>query len=267
MIYFSMMRIILERQWYVYRHRMNGLLINFLLLSPLKVASIQGYVKPMMYFGYPLGRRAMLVFAGSVLMYFIHRSFSFATGFFFDIAQQRQIELQSQRMPLWLVYGTRILFTSLFTWCVLLPMMPLCKVILRSDLYTDDVRWPLYGLVVFLIAFMMNSYAFMCVSLVGSIQEITKIRVRINEVLMWLGAFNIPWSVMNKSHYGWGLLALCNPFTYGTEALRGALVPGPDVISPLLTLPGLVFWIAFFLYVGYKTTSRRVWNGQYDVAF
>lgn len=261
-----MMHIILERQWYVYRHRVNGLLFNFLLLSPLKVASIQGYVKPMMYFGYPLGRRAMLVFGGTILMYFIHRSFSFATAFFFDITQQRQVELQSQRIPLWLVYGTRVLFTTIFTWCALLPMMPLCKAILRSDLYTDDVHWLLYALVTFMIAFMMNAYAFMCVSLVGSIQEITKIRVRVNEVLMWLGAFNTPWSVMNKSHHGWGLIALCNPFTYGTEALRGALVPGPDVISLGITLPGLVFWAILFLCVGYKITSRRVWDGRYAVA-
>ena len=75
-------RTILAREWLVYRGRLQRMMINFLIVSPLSFSGVQGYIKPLMYFGYPLGRKAAMVFAGSYLMYFTHRCFSFAIAFF-----------------------------------------------------------------------------------------------------------------------------------------------------------------------------------------
>ena len=93
---------------------------------------------------------------------------------------------------------------------------------------------------------------------------ITKIRVRLNEILMWMGAFNAPWVVMYQSGKLWGILGLCDPFTYGTEALRQAMVPGTDILPHWITLPALVCWSILFMCIGYALCARTVWTGRYS---
>lgn len=251
------------REWQVYRKRLPGFLVTFLIVSPTMFALMQGYFKPLMYFGYPLGRTAVLVFAGAMIMRFIHRSFNFATSFFFDVHKQHTIQFQTQGVPLLLIYLVKVCVNTVMTWLFLVPMFPIAKLYLRSNLQVPDISWgALFG-VMGLVSLMMNAYALMCISFVSDLYGISKIRVRLNEILMWLGAFNATWLAIARSGKFWGILALCNPFTYGTEAFRQAIVPGGDILPFYVTIPALFLWSALFIAIGYHFLGHRVWSGRY----
>lgn len=255
--------VLAEREWLVYRKRLPGFLFTFLVMGPATFTLTQGYFKPLMYFGYPLARKAVLLFAGAMIMRFIHRSFNFATAMFFDVQKQRNIHFQSQGAPLWLVYLVRISVSVFMTWIFILPVLPLAKLYLQDKLQIPEISWlTLFGTKL-LVALMMNTYAFMCVSAVSTFYGISKIRVRLNEILMWLGAFNATWVVMARSGRIWGILGLLNPFTYATESFRQAMVPGGDILPFYITLPALLGWSVLFFFVGYYFLRRHVWSGRY----
>lgn len=253
-------QVLIAREWKMYAKRLRGMMVNLLIIQPFSFAGIQGYIKPLMYFGPPLGRRAMMLMGGAVLMYFIHRTFSFATSFFFDVHRQHQVQVQAQSMPLLLIYIVRIGFSTFWTWLLLTPSFPLAKIILRSSMYTVDTVWWQLFLVMFLVALMMNAYAFMCISAVTSLYGISKVRVRLNEILMFLGGFNAPWVAMYYSGKLWGILGLFNPFLYGTEAIRQALIPGVDMLPYVVTVPALLAWSVLFIMVGYHLLQRQLWT-------
>lgn len=252
--------VLVAREWRMYKKRLRGMTVNLLIIQPLSFSGIQGYIKPLMYFGPPLGRRAMMLMGGAVLMYFIHRSFSFATAFFFDVHRQNQVQVQAQSIPVWLIYLVRVGFSTFWTWLLLTPSFPIAKLILRSSMYTaDTVWWELFG-VMLLVAFVLNTYAFMCISAVSSLYGISKVRVRLNEILMFLGGFNAPWIAMYYSGKVWGILGLCSPFLYGTEAIRQALIPGTDMLPYAITIPAMLAWSVVFLLAGYVMLWRRLWT-------
>jgi hypothetical protein len=255
--------VLLSREWQVYRKRLPGFLVTFMVVSPMMFTLMQGYFKPLMYFGYPLGRKALLIFSGALIIRFIHRSFNFATSLFFDVHKQRNVQFQSQGVPLWLIYLARITISVFMTWLFLLPVVPIARLYLGSNMQAPDLSWGhLFG-VMGLVSVMMNTYAFMCVSSVSTFYGISKIRVRLNEILMWLGAFNATWLVVARSGRIWGILGLLNPFTYGTEAFRQAITPGGDILPFYITLPALLMWSVLFFFIGYWFLSRHVWPGRY----
>jgi len=241
----------------VYRRRMRKLLFNFLCIQTLSFALSQGYVKPLMYFGFPLDRRALFIFMGAFVMLLINRSFSLATALFFDLHYQRHIWFQRQSVPLFILYGTKLLFSVVFMWVFLIPLLPASKIVLGTYFPVAVIRWPLFLCVLFLVVCLIVSYAFMMMCAVRSLYGLIKVRVRLNEVLVWLGGFNVTWLAMYKSWKGWGYVALANPFTYATEALRQTVSPGQDLLPLFLTIPALIMWSLLFVWIGYGYFARK----------
>lgn len=248
------------REWIVYQKRMGGLLINLIIVQPLTFSLVQGYIKPLMYFGDKMGRTGSFVLYGAVLMPFIHRSFSFAMALFFDLHTQKNILFQRQWVPDSIIYSVRLVFSILLAWLMMIPLLPLAKLYLQEYLYTVDAQWHLLFPILGVITAMMVSYAFMCISIARSLHDVTKIRVRANEILMWLGGFNVPWFAMYQSWHGWGYIALINPFVYATEAVRQVMVPGPEFFPFSTSITALAVWTLLFSYIGYRFFRQGCMN-------
>ena len=168
--------VLVSREWLVYKKRLPGFLVSFLIVSPTTFAIMQGYFKPLMYFGYPLGRKAVLVFAGALIMRFIHRAFNFATSFFFfDVHKNKTIQYQAQGVPLFIVYISKVFVSFMMTWMFMLPLLPCAKLYLQGNLLIPNVSYGDLFLVLWgLVSWMINAYAFMCVSAVSTFMEFQK---------------------------------------------------------------------------------------------
>jgi len=259
----------LREQWYlftviflreltVYKKRLPNLMFNFYVIQVLIFTTIQGYIKPLMYFGENPGRAGTVLFLGSIVMISIHRSFDFGMALFYDINTQKVIHYQAQSTPFYLVYLARLIFSILGTWVLLLPMYPLSKLILGDFFYTAKANWLIYGFVLLCSVAVITSYAFLSLSIVTTLQGVTALRTRGNEFLMWFGGFNAPWWAMHQSGAHWGYIALANPLIYATEAIRQSITPGKEFFPFYVTIPVMMSITVVFATICYLVLRYRL---------
>jgi|GEM_PF-3039270 len=256
--YRSQFKVLFLREWHVYKKRVFGLLLNFVVLQSFTFAFVQGYIKPLMYFGLPIDRRGLMVFAGSLIFLFIRRSFDFATAYFNDIHVQKHIWYQRTAAPYSAVYGSRVLFSTLFVAALIAAFLPMPKIILGSSFDVSHIRWGIAPFVTILTAAMFTTYAYFCFSFVTSRESIARVRVRLNEVLMWMGAFNATWFAMYTSHRVFGYVSLLSPFTYATESFRHVLYTGSDLIPLSVTMSAMCCWSLAFYLAGLWLFKKKV---------
>ena len=250
--------VVFIREWRVYKSRMVTFLINFLIVGPLSFALMQGYIKPLMYFGKQPGKVATVLFLGSIVMIALHRAFGMGMALFYDLQRQRVLEVQLQAVPLSIVLLGRYSFAVVMTWAFLAPAYPLSKLLLGDFFYTKEANWGAYLLVLFCAISALIAYAFLVHVWAKGIQDITKIRLRLNEFLVWFGGFNAPWYIMYQSNEWFGRIALINPMLYATEAIRQTMIPDTHFFPLFVSVPVLLCTTAFCLYMTYVTLRREV---------
>jgi ABC-2 type transport system permease protein len=74
--------------------------------------------------------------------------------------------------------------------------------------------------------------------------------------LLFTGCSQYPWPLLDQIRW-FQILTACNPMTYVSELLRGAMVPEVPHIRPWICIVVLIFAVSALLFVGLKGFYRR----------
>jgi ABC-2 type transport system permease protein len=157
-------------------------------------------------------------------------------------------------MPTSYVAGEKILFALLRSLTATLIMIPVGILVLGSIPW----RWsgfPLFVAGLVLGALVGAGFGLLMGTLVQP-QRISLVFSLVFTPLLFTGCSQYPWPKLD--HLRWfQIVTACNPMTYVSELLRGALVPQVPHIRPWVCIVVLVFSVTVLISVGLRGFYRR----------
>ena len=157
-------------------------------------------------------------------------------------------------MPTSYVVGEKVLFAVLRSLVATLIMIPLGIIILGSIPW----RWsdlPLFVAGIVLGALVGAGFGLLMGTLVPP-QRITLLFSLVFTPLLFTGCTQYPWPQLESIRW-FQIVTACNPMTYVSEALRGAMVPSVPHIRPWVCIVVLVFSVTVLIWVGLRGFYRR----------
>jgi ABC-2 type transport system permease protein len=157
-------------------------------------------------------------------------------------------------MPTSYVAGEKVLFALLRSLTATLIMIPVGILVLGS------IPWRWSGFPLFLAGLVLGAlvgagFGLLMGTLVQP-QRISLVFSLVFTPLLFTGCSQYPWPSLH--HLRWfQIVTACNPMTYVSEALRGALVPEVPHIQPWVCLVVLVFSVTILISVGIRGFYRR----------
>lgn len=246
------------RDVYVYCRQSWTYIINYCLLYPVMHSFILGYVFPSLYFGSNAALAATTMFSGTIVVNLVVLANIVNIGLLFDLENTRYIDYQITLLSPRLVIVQRILFTSLFTFIILLPFFPISKLLLGSWFVTTKTSWPALIAMLYLSALCCSAYTQFYACIVPSSRRLRSFWMRINFALITFAGFFIPWHVMKQFSSVLGYVLLLNPLLYITEGLRQAILGSPEYISLWICCSMLLLWTCLLTVACWYFFKKRV---------
>ena len=157
-------------------------------------------------------------------------------------------------MPTSYVAAEKVLFAVLRSLTATLIMIPLGILILGSIPW----RWagfPLFVAGLLLGALVGAGFGLLMGTLVQP-QRITLLFSLVFTPLLFTGCTQYPWPKLDQIRW-FQIVTACNPMTYVSEALRGAMVPQVPHIQPWICIVVLIFAVSVLLTIGIRGFYRR----------
>jgi ABC-2 type transport system permease protein len=158
-------------------------------------------------------------------------------------------------MPTSYVAAEKVLFAVLRSLIATLIMIPLGILILGS------IPWRWAGLPLFLAGLLLGAlvgagFGLLMGTLVRP-ERITLLFSLVFTPLLFTGCSQYPWPSLDQLRW-FQIITACNPMTYVSEALRGAMVPEEvPHIAPWICIVVLIFSVCVLLTVGLRGFYRR----------
>lgn len=248
----------LFRDLYVYRRQSTTYIINYCLIYPIMHSFILGYVFPNIYFGPNAALAATTMFAGTIVVNLVVLANIVNIGLLFDLENTRYIDYQITLLSPRLIIVERILFTSFFTFFILVPFFPISKLLLGSWFVTTNTSWPALILMIYLGALCCSAYTQFYACIIPNSRKLRSFWMRINFALITFAGFFIPWYVMKQFSSVLGYVLLLNPLLYITEGLRQAILGSSDYMSLWVCYLMLLFWTAMLTLLCWYFFKKRV---------
>ena len=157
-------------------------------------------------------------------------------------------------MPTSFVAAEKVLFALLRSLVATLIMIPVGILILGS------IPWRWEGFPLFLAGLVLGALVGAGFGLLmGTLVQPQRINLLFSLVftpLLFTGCSQYPWPSLDRIRW-FQIVTACNPMTYVSEALRGALVPDVPHIRPWVCLVVLIFAVSILLSVGLRGFYRR----------
>jgi ABC-2 type transport system permease protein len=157
-------------------------------------------------------------------------------------------------MPTSFVVGEKVLFAVVRSLIATLIMIPVGILILGSIPW----RWagfPLFVAGLLLGALVGAGFGLLMGTLVRP-ERITLLFSLVFTPLLFTGCSQYPWPLLSQIRW-FQIVTACNPMTYVSELLRGAMVPQVPHIRPWICIVVLIFAVSALLFVGLKGFYRR----------
>jgi ABC-2 type transport system permease protein len=157
-------------------------------------------------------------------------------------------------MPTSFVAAEKVLFALLRALVATLIMIPVGILILGS------IPWRWQGFPLFLAGLVLGALVGAGFGLLmGTLVQPQRINLLFSLVftpLLFTGCSQYPWPSLDQIRW-FQIVTACNPMTYVSESLRGALVPEVPHIRPWVCLVVLIFAVSILLTVGLRGFYRR----------
>lgn len=255
------MRVFLQfflRDFYVYRRKSWTYIINYCLIYPVINSFFLGYVFPSLYFGPNSSLAATTLFAGTIVANLVVLANLVNIGLLFDLENTRYIDYQITLLSPRLVIVQRILFTSLFTFIILLPFFPIAKLILGSWFVSTNTSWPALVLIMYLSALCCSAYTQWYACIIPSSRNLRSYWMRINTFLIAFAGMFFPWHVMKQFSSLLGYILLLNPLLYITEGLRQAILGSSQYMPLWICCSMLILWTGILTILSWYFFKKRV---------
>jgi len=220
-------------------------IINNVLILPLLVIFNDGYIMQMVLFGTNAQLNTMR-FVGSLLLPLLVLTFTLATTLLYDFEYNRFVDYQIIVLdPAWVVLE-RIVFNALFTFIMMVPFYPLCKILLGAKFVTTQTSWLLLLAILLLASLMASAYHIAAMCILPSSSMFIRLWARVNAPLFLLGGFVAPWAVVYEICPAVAYALLLNPFMYVSEGIRQAIIGGTMFFSAWVCMSALILFYALF---------------------
>lgn len=250
---------LLARQWYLVKDDAKNFLLNNFLLWPVIFGSMNGYFVPQAFFPDNTLLRATEMMVGALLFQTV------VTVFFagVELIKEREASALFQYHVIATSFAaaffSRLIFYSLYTFCAVAPFLPICKCMLGSLFYTDQLSWlSLFG-VIFLLTSTTTAYLFFVFSFVHSLDKLEEAWVFLMEPLLWVSGLWAPVYIIAQSGVpGVSWLLAANPFAYATDAVRYLFFHEVAFASLLTSCAVMIGATVIFSVASYYLVKRRI---------
>lgn len=249
---------LLKRDFYVYFKRASTYALNFIVLYPLVSIISYAYLQSKTYFGAQNVTQGTIFFAGSIVLLILSLTFELTILLLFDLENERTIDFRIVLLDPYLVLLEQIVFTTLFSFLMMIPFFPITKLILQDNFDTSNTSWPLLFLIIFLSCLACASYNLLVACALKSSNQLSHLWIRCNLPLLTLGGLWVPWYVVYEYAPGLGLLTLLNPLLYCTEGTRQALIGGTQFLPIGLCMLALLLFSLIFAGISCYLFKKKV---------
>lgn len=246
-------RAVLRRDLYVTWRELPAFLAQ-VILQPLFLLFVFGKVLGSL--GYTQHGYAQLLFPGLLALTAVitgMQTLAFPLVIEFGWTKEIEDRLMAP-MPLDLVAVEKIVFATLRALVATLVMIPVGIGVLGS------IPWRWSGLPLFAAVVLGGALLGACLGLVlGTAVQPSRINIVFSLVftpLLFTGCSQYPWPSLERLRW-FQVVTACNPMTYVSEGLRGALVPGVPHIRPWVCLLVVAGALVVLLAAGMRGFRRR----------
>ena len=244
---------ILRRDLYVTRRELPTFLAQ-VILQPLFLLFVFGRV--LSELGYTQAGYAELLFPGIVALTAVITGLQgTALPLVIEFSFTKEIEDRLMApLSTSMVAMEKLVFSTLRSLVATVVMFPLGILVLGAIPW----RWSAAPLVAafVLLACVTGSAAGLVMGTAVPPNRINVVFALVLTPLLFTGCSQYPWPSLDRLRW-FQVVTACNPLTYVSEGLRGALTPQVPHLSPLVCLPVLVLSLAVLVALGLRGFRRR----------
>ena len=246
----------LRRDLYVHTRQLRDHIINYSVIYPLLYIFCFAYLQTQIYFHGQTNIGA-IVFSGTCLVPLVVMAFHITFDLLFDLEKNRHIDFQMTVLPPHLIIIEQILFSSLFTFFIMIPYFPLARIFAHSCINMNHVSWSSLYLILYCGSLCVSSYHKLAATLL-TVQKINMFWTRINHILLVLGGFWVPLYTIHSFSPMLALLLRLNPIVYLTEGLRQSIVGGSNFLPLSQCIAALLVLSIIFTALACYSFKKRV---------
>ncbi len=237
------------RDIYVYAKRIRFYITNYLLIYPVIYITSMVYLSPNTY---ALGDNTTVLMisllSGNLVLLMLNLAFNIISPMLFDREYTHFVDYQIRHLQPYAFLAQQVLFTTLFSFMLVLPFFPIGKLLLWHSLDLSHTSWPLLIILLLCATLCCSTYTMLAVCAMSNIKQIKTFWVRVSIPLFVLGGFWAPWHTIYEASPLLGYLMLLNPCMYITEGLRQVLTGSSTYFSAWICIGMLLcFACSFFI--------------------
>lgn len=237
----------MQRDWYVQTRRLHTWLINYAILKPVLYAFYVAYVQTRVFFGAngdPL--RGTSLFAGEMLFVIFPLTYQLIVPLLYDLEGDRYIDYQLTFLNAKCILTQRIFFSSFFTFLMLIPFYPLAKLLLGSNIATDNTQWLILFPFLYICSLTISAYHMAAICILNNSAQTRTLWARINLPIIFLGGLSTPLFIIKRYSSALGTISYLNPAIYISEGLRAILLGNKDYLP--INICFLMLTLFFFIF-------------------
>lgn len=231
----------MQRDFYIYGKQFWTYFINYIIITPLKLGVFFAYLQKNIYFATQEAEQGTILFIGSLIIPLLVITFTVTVDLLFDIEGDRFISYQLSILNPKLVLVQRIIFASIFTFILTVPLFPMVKLFVGNNLVTDHTSWIKFTCIVAASALCCASYNVLAMCIL----PLKKMRIfwsRVNSPLMNLAGLWAPLFAIKQFSPFLGVIAYANPLLYMIEGMRQTTLPSEQFLPFWLCIIMLCFF-------------------------
>lgn len=246
----------LHRDLYVYTRQLHNQIVNYSLIYPTLYIFCFAFLQTQIYF-HGQSHIGAIVFAGTCLVPLLVMAFHITFDLLFDLEKNHHIDYQMMVLKPELIIIEQILFSSIFTFFIMIPFFPLARIFASSFIDLSNISWVSLYLMLYCGSLCASAYHKLAAVLL-TVEKISMFWTRINHVLLVLGGFWIPLYTIRSFSPTLGFLLRFNPIVYLTEGLRQSIVGGNDFLPIPQCIAALLMLSVIFTALACYFFKKRV---------
>jgi hypothetical protein len=246
----------LRRDFYVQKQQLINLFINYSLIYPGLYIFCFAYLQTQIYFQGQTQIGAT-VFAGTCLVPLLVMTSHLSFDLLFDLEKNHHTDYQITALNPRLLLVEQILFSSFFTFLIMLPFFPLARIFADSFIDLSNIQWASLLCILYLGSLCFSAYHKLAATII-TVKKISMFWTRVNYILLQLGGFWVPLNIISTFSPTLGFLVRLNPVLYLTEGLRQSIVGGSKFLPWAQCASALAMLSIIFTLLSFHFFKKRV---------
>jgi len=246
----------LQRDFYVQKPQLINHFINYSLIFPALYMFCFAYLQTQIYF-HGQTQMGAIVFTGTCLVPLLVMTSHISFDLLFDLEKNHHTNYQITALAPQLLLIEQILFSSIFTFCIMTPFFPLAKIFASSFIDLSNIHWSSLFLILYLGSLCFSAYHKLAATII-TVKKISMFWTRVNFILLQLGGFWIPLTIIQSFSPTLGFLVRLNPIVYLTEGLRQSIIGGSKFLPLAQCASALAVLSIIFTLLSFHFFKKRV---------